>query len=196
MLVLGVLCPGLPGTPWVYFQCAIWGIVFLKNFYLCIWVHCSCQTHQKRASDPITDGFEPPCGCWELNPGPLEEQSVLLAAESSLQAQGYCLLKRFIDLLLACVCVCVRACVCAQLWMPVPWRPEEHLECPWAWIIGGCEQHTLGSENWTPVLWKAASAFSHRSLSLQPRLGCAFFVYSEVKVIFCTFIIVLSHHTV
>jgi len=30
--------------------------------------------HQKRASDPITDGCEPPCGCWELNSGPLEEQ--------------------------------------------------------------------------------------------------------------------------
>jgi hypothetical protein len=30
--------------------------------------------HQKRASNPITDGCEPPCGCWELNLGPLEEQ--------------------------------------------------------------------------------------------------------------------------
>jgi hypothetical protein len=28
-----------------------------------------------RASDPITDGCEPPCGCWELNSGPLEEQA-------------------------------------------------------------------------------------------------------------------------
>jgi len=43
------------------------------------------QTHQKRASDLITDGCEPPCGCWELNSGPLEEQSVLLTAEPSLQ---------------------------------------------------------------------------------------------------------------
>ena len=51
-----------------------------------MWVHCSClQTHQKRASDPITDGCEPPCGCWELNSGPLEEQSVLLTTEPSLQ---------------------------------------------------------------------------------------------------------------
>jgi hypothetical protein len=25
--------------------------------------------------DPITDGCEPPCGCWELNSGPLEEQT-------------------------------------------------------------------------------------------------------------------------
>ena len=29
------------------------------------------QTHQKKALDPITDGCEPPCGCWELNSGPL-----------------------------------------------------------------------------------------------------------------------------
>jgi hypothetical protein len=41
--------------------------------------------HQRRASDPITDGCEPPCGCWDLNSGPLEEQLVLLTAEPSLQ---------------------------------------------------------------------------------------------------------------
>jgi hypothetical protein len=35
--------------------------------------------------NPITDGCEPPCSCWELNSGPLEEQSVLLTAEPSLQ---------------------------------------------------------------------------------------------------------------
>jgi hypothetical protein len=38
-----------------------------------------------RASDPTTNGCEPPCGCWELNSGRLEEQSVLLTAEPSLQ---------------------------------------------------------------------------------------------------------------
>jgi hypothetical protein len=43
------------------------------------------RQHQKRASDLITDGCEPPCGCWDLNSGPLEEQSVLLTAEPSLQ---------------------------------------------------------------------------------------------------------------
>jgi hypothetical protein len=41
--------------------------------------------YQKRASDLITDGCEPPYGCWELNSRPLEEQSVLLTAEPSLQ---------------------------------------------------------------------------------------------------------------
>jgi hypothetical protein len=31
------------------------------------------------------DGCEPPCGCWDLNSGPSEEQSVLLTPEPSLQ---------------------------------------------------------------------------------------------------------------
>jgi hypothetical protein len=66
-----------------------YSVIFKKKiylFYLYIRVHCSCfQTHQKRASDPITDACEPPCGCWDLNSGPLEEQSVLLTAEPSLQ---------------------------------------------------------------------------------------------------------------
>ena len=43
------------------------------------------DTHQKRISDSIMDGCEPPRGCWELNSGPLEEQSVLLTSEPSLQ---------------------------------------------------------------------------------------------------------------
>lgn len=42
---------------------------------------------QERASDPVTDGCEPPCGCWELNSETLEEQPVLLTAEPSLQPQ-------------------------------------------------------------------------------------------------------------
>jgi hypothetical protein len=57
-------------------------------------VHCySLQTHQKRALDPIADGYEPPCGYWELNSGPLEEQSVLLITKLSLQPQCKTLLR-------------------------------------------------------------------------------------------------------
>jgi hypothetical protein len=40
--------------------------------------------HQKRSSDLITDGCEPVCGCWDLNSGPSEEQSVLLTTEPFL----------------------------------------------------------------------------------------------------------------
>jgi hypothetical protein len=32
-----------------------------------------------------TEEYKLPCGCWDLNPGPLEGQSVLLPAEPSLQ---------------------------------------------------------------------------------------------------------------
>jgi hypothetical protein len=31
------------------------------------------------------DGCEPPCGCWDLNSGPSEEQSALLTTEPSRQ---------------------------------------------------------------------------------------------------------------
>ena len=60
---------------------------FLRFIYLLYYlVHCSCpQTLQKRASDFVMDGCEPPCGCWDLNSGPLEEQSVLLTTEPSCQ---------------------------------------------------------------------------------------------------------------
>jgi hypothetical protein len=63
--------------------------IYLMFIYL-FYVHCSyLQTYQKRASDRITDGCEPPCGCWKLNSGPLEEQSVLLTTEPSLQPQHH-----------------------------------------------------------------------------------------------------------
>ena len=42
----------------------------------------------KRASNPITDGYEPPCHCRELNSGPLEVQSVLLTTEPPLHPQN------------------------------------------------------------------------------------------------------------
>ena len=46
-------------------------------------------TFQKRAPDLITDGCEPPCGCWELNPSTLEKQPVVLTAELSAQLQTF-----------------------------------------------------------------------------------------------------------
>jgi hypothetical protein len=62
-------------------------VIFLKiySIYVITLPACTALCHdRKRASDPITDGCELPCGCWGLNSGPLEEQTVLLTAESSL----------------------------------------------------------------------------------------------------------------
>jgi hypothetical protein len=41
--------------------------------------------HQRKASSLIIHSCEPLCGFWELNSGPLKEQSVPLAAELCLQ---------------------------------------------------------------------------------------------------------------
>jgi hypothetical protein len=60
---------------------------FLKDylFIICTYTVAVFKHPQKRASDLITDDCEPPCGGWDLNSGPLEEQSVLLTAEPSHQ---------------------------------------------------------------------------------------------------------------
>ena len=49
---------------------------FFRFIYFIICKYHSClQTLQKKASDLITDGCEPPCDCWGLNSGLSEEQS-------------------------------------------------------------------------------------------------------------------------
>jgi hypothetical protein len=50
--------------------------------------------HFRRHTPPLPDEggirfHEPPCGCWYLNSGSLEEQSALVTAEPSLQPQQF-----------------------------------------------------------------------------------------------------------
>ena len=70
---------------------------FLKKIclFVCLFVclmymsalsaHIPCMPEEGIRSD----GCEPPCGCWELNSGPLEEQPVLLTAKPSLQPPNF-----------------------------------------------------------------------------------------------------------
>ena len=46
---------------------------YLFIYYVYSILSVCISTGQKRAPDLITDGCEPPCGCRELNSGPLEE---------------------------------------------------------------------------------------------------------------------------
>lgn len=47
---------------------------------------CSVCLYSCMPEGPFLDGHELPCGCWELNPAPLEGRAVFLtAAPSSLQ---------------------------------------------------------------------------------------------------------------
>ena len=59
---------------------SLWGwFFFFKDLFIIIDKYTvSVFRHQKRASDLITGSCEPLCGCWDLNSGLLEEQSVLL----------------------------------------------------------------------------------------------------------------------
>jgi hypothetical protein len=62
-------------------------LFFKKRFIYSLYISTllCLQTHQKRASDLITDGCEPPCSCWDLNSGPLKEQTVFLTTKPPLQ---------------------------------------------------------------------------------------------------------------
>jgi hypothetical protein len=57
---------------------------------VCVPVHPGVHRDRKRvplaslAGARATDGYEPPCGYWELNLGPLEEQLVLLTTKPPL----------------------------------------------------------------------------------------------------------------
>ena len=63
-------------TTWIFLL-----LLFLKIFLLIFYVYSVLPGCQKREPDLITYGCEPPCSCWELNSGPLEEQLVLLTSD-------------------------------------------------------------------------------------------------------------------
>jgi len=58
--------------------------IFFKSTYLSIYI-TTLSLSSDTQEEGIRSHYEPPCGCWELNSGPLEEQSVLLTTEPSLQ---------------------------------------------------------------------------------------------------------------
>jgi hypothetical protein len=63
--------------------------IFLKrdlfNYHVYSILPACLPAGQKRASDPVTDGYETSCGSWKLYLGHLEEQAALLTSEPSLQ---------------------------------------------------------------------------------------------------------------
>jgi hypothetical protein len=68
--------------------------VYVVCMYVCmmyVCVLCAClvviEEGTRFPKTGVTDGSEPPCWCWELNPGPLQEQTALLTTEPSLQPQ-------------------------------------------------------------------------------------------------------------
>jgi len=50
-----------------------WVATEIRTFFLKKGFTYLLYINTLRASDPIPDGREPPCGCWDLNSGPVEE---------------------------------------------------------------------------------------------------------------------------
>ena len=103
-------------------------ITFSPNFFkviLCIWVHVGyLHTHYKRASDPITNGYELRCGCWELNLGPLEDQPVLLTTETFLQPCLPCSYRLICELSFWCYYLSAMTLLTWWSWILILWYPK------------------------------------------------------------------------
>jgi hypothetical protein len=79
-----------------------------RLIYLFMYVYeCTVAVFRHLRTDLITYGCEPSCGCWELNSGALEEQTVLLTAEPPLQP-------------------CLAAPCCAEVTTSPHEEPDEH----------------------------------------------------------------------
>ena len=59
--------------------------------YTVSWLHVFLQARRGHQIS-LYDGYKSPCGCWELNSGPLEDQTVLLTSEPSLHPPPCCFL--------------------------------------------------------------------------------------------------------
>ena len=62
--------------------------VCMSEQHLCPWCPWNPEEGVQLPRTGVTDGCELLCGCWETNPGPLQEQPLFLTAEPSLQASN------------------------------------------------------------------------------------------------------------
>lgn len=75
--------PGGPGMAYALsYSLSMWKSCFrrtLANITKCILLLCICELQLKNyfIFRGATDGCAPPCGCWDLSLGPLQEQRVL-----------------------------------------------------------------------------------------------------------------------
>jgi hypothetical protein len=60
-------------------------LFFFKDVFIIIHKYTVADSRHTRRGRLIVGGCEPPCGYWDLNSGPSEEQSVLLPAEPPRQ---------------------------------------------------------------------------------------------------------------
>lgn len=65
--------------------------IIFKMYLFLFYVHwCFTWMCARSPETGVTDSYEHPCGCWELNPDSLGEQSVVLTTEPTLQHSICC----------------------------------------------------------------------------------------------------------
>jgi hypothetical protein len=66
--------------PCILYMLSITSFLKKKDLFIIYKYTVADFRHTRRGYQTSTDGCELSCGCWDLNSGPLEEQSVLLTA--------------------------------------------------------------------------------------------------------------------
>ena len=70
-------------------------LVLIFFIILCVWVYahewCMWRSEEdiRFPETEVTKGCEPPCQCWESNPGSLEEQPMCSTAETFIQLSTF-----------------------------------------------------------------------------------------------------------
>lgn len=58
----------------------VWLFFYFAFVYVCVSYRCLVPWGLRSPTTGVTDGCDLPCGWWELNPGPFQEQQALLVA--------------------------------------------------------------------------------------------------------------------
>ena len=91
------------------------------DFFTCLYV---CEDVRCPGTGVI-DSCEQPCGCWELNPGPLEEHAVLTTTEPALQLPSISFL-RFIYFMY--MNVLLHVCMCTMYVPSALWGQKRSMD--------------------------------------------------------------------
>ena len=127
--------------------------------HICSW----CPPRSEEVFIPPGTGVvhdcESLCGCWESNPGPLQEH--VLTTEPSLQPLTF--FKRITYFYYFKLCVRVRACV--RTWgnahMTVGAQGSEGHWVPWCWSYRSCEPPDLVLETELGFCGRAVCSLNH-----------------------------------
>lgn len=75
----------LPGVA-LFLMCMSVLSLCTSVYYVCTWCPRRLEEEAESPRTVVSDSYGLPCGCWEFNLGPLEEQPALLVTEPSLQS--------------------------------------------------------------------------------------------------------------